>query len=302
MEIKKATRQGIKPLGVLYAESGCGKTFSALLLARGMAGPDGKVIVIDSENGRASLYADVPIFGGYDTIDLQEPFSPARYIEALNLAVNGGADVVVIDSGSHEWEGAGGILDQAAEREHRSGRAGLHNWKEPKFEHSKFIAAITRSKVPVIVCLRAKYKTRQVKDEKGKTVIIKDDYTSPIQAEDFIFEATWHGEILPDHSLRLTKHSHPSLKECFPVNKPVELKHGEMIAKWCAGSTVQQSTKSPKKQLWEMTSEIHGGNKDKLEKWLLDNNLLDPALSLSELSEKEVEAIVNLAGPKLKGK
>ena len=70
-EIKKATRVGINPLIEIYSESGCGKTFSALLLARGMAGPSGKIVVADSESGRASLYADVhPETGGFDTFDL----------------------------------------------------------------------------------------------------------------------------------------------------------------------------------------------------------------------------------------
>ena len=99
-----------------------------------------------------------------------------------------------------------------------------------------------RSTVPVVVCLRAKFKTKQGKDERGKTVIIKDTFTSPIQAEDFIFEATVHGEIMPDHSLRLTKWSHPQLKECFPDGKPIEIRHGEMVAKWCAGGSTVAPT------------------------------------------------------------
>lgn len=307
-QIKKATRQGIIPLIVFYSESGCGKTYSALLAARGIAGPSGKVVVIDTESGRASLYADLPIFGGYETVDFEAPFSPSRYVAALEFAKNSGADVIVLDSGSHEWEGVGGVLDAAAENEDRTKRAGLHNWKEPKFEHAKFVSALIRSTIPVIVCLRAKYKTRQGKDEKGKTQIIKDDFTSPIQAEDFIFEATVHGEILPNHALRLTKWSHPSLKECFPKDAPIELKHGEMVAKWCKAGVAPKAEEAPaqpdiktaKARLWKLTMQKHNGDAKALEQWLIDEALMDPADSLQSLTAEQIQAVTKKAEAKLK--
>lgn len=233
LEIKKASRKDFVPLIALYSESGCGKTYSALLMARGLAGPTGRIIMIDTESGRGELYADVPIIGGYDVISMEEPYNPARYIEAVREMQKANAIVGIVDSGSHEWEGIGGVLDMGAENEIKSGKSGLHNWKKPKFEHAKFIQSLIKAKIPLIVCLRAKFKTRQARNN-GKTVIVKDDHTSPIQAEDFIFEATCHGEIMTDHKLRLTKWSHPTLKECFPVNGPITIKTGELIAQWCA--------------------------------------------------------------------
>jgi len=235
-EIKQATRRGISPLIVGYSESGCGKTYSALLLARGLAGPKGKIVVADSESGRASLYADV-LPGGFETFELAAPFSPARYIEAIDAIESSGAAVGIVDSGSHEWEGIGGVLDMAAAVEEKSGKTGLHCWKVPKFEHAKFVQRLLRTKIPLIVCLRAKYKSRQTK-ENGKTVILKDDKTSPIQADDFIFEATCHFEILQNHSIILTKCSHPSLRDCFPKDKttPITIQHGELLAAWCASA------------------------------------------------------------------
>ena len=257
-QIKQATRVGINPLIVAYSESGCGKTFSALLLARGMAGKGGKIVVADSESGRASLYADV-IEGGFETFDLAAPFSPDRYCQAVDAIEQSGAVVGVIDSGSHEWEGTGGVNDMAMENEARSGRAGLHNWKTPKFEHAKFVQRLLRAKIPLIVCLRAKYKTRQKKDDKGKTVIIKDETTSPIQAEDFIFEATCHFEILQNHSIILTKCSHPSLRDCFPKDQttPITSEHGAKLAAWCnaagqpaKGTGNHQCRPVSRKRLW----------------------------------------------------
>ena len=287
-EIKKAVRKNSAPFIVLYGESGTGKTYSALLLARGIAGQKGVIRVIDTESGRASLYADIPEFGEYDTVDLSEPFSPARYIEALTTASNG-ADVVILDSGSHEWEGPGGVCDMAMESELRSNQKGLHNWKVPKFEHSKFVQSLLRSSIPIIICLRAKFKTRQIR-EGGKTQIIKDDHTSPIQADDFIFEATAHGEIMPDHSLHLTKCSHPSLKECFPAKKPIELLHGQKIAAWCRGGLLVESPelKAAKKNVWDLLKKKLGVNTlSDAEIWLRSKSIFSSEQALSSLSTVE---------------
>lgn len=213
---------------------------SALLLARGFVGPKGRIVMADSESRRGSLYADV-IEGGFDVLDLDEPFTPARYVDVITAVEQSGASIGVLDSGSHEWEGIGGVLDQAAENESESKRAGLHNWKRPKFEHAKFVQKLLKSSIPWVICLRAKFKTRQGKDEKGKTVIIKDDHVSPIQAEDFIFECTAHAEVLPDHSINLTKCSHPALRDCFPSKGPITIEHGAAIAKWCAAPSMALS-------------------------------------------------------------
>jgi hypothetical protein len=310
-EIKTATRVGINPLIVAYSESGCGKTYSALLLARGMAGASGKIVVADSESGRASLYADV-LPGGFETFDLAAPFAPARYVEAVDAIESSGAAVGIIDSGSHEWEGIGGVLDMAGEIEQRTGKTGLHCWKAPKFEHAKFVQRLLRTKIPIIVCLRAKYKTRQTKNEQGKTVLIKDEATSPIQAEDFIFEATCHFEILQNHSIILTKCSHPSLRDCFPKDKttPIMVGHGMALAEWCnaAGkppvakkATTGDEISHLKKILWDSTKHIHSGDKSALEQWLWDEVLMEPDKHLESLTAAELTSITNLVEKKLKG-
>ena len=309
-EIKQASRKGIVPLIALFSESGCGKTYSSLLMARGLAGPKGKIIMIETESGRGELYADIDIIGGYEVLRFEEPFSPQRYIEATTKIQDAGAAVGIIDSASHEWEGMGGVLDLAADNEEKSERAGLHNWKKPKFEHAKFIQALMRAKIPMIVCCRAKYKTRQTKD-KGKTVIVRDDHTSPIQAEDFIFEATCHGEILPNHHLRLTKWSHPKLQSCFPVNAPITIETGQLIQAWCQdagkvpGGSAQPKSgpkedaetvpdiKALKSTLWTLTKPIHLGDKKTLEKWLKDNNILQDNEKLESLNAGRLEEIID---------
>lgn len=315
MIIKPATRQGVIPLISLYSESGCGKTYSSLLLARGLAGPTGKIVMVDTESRRGSLYADV-LLGGYDVLDLDAPFAPARYIEALQAAFDAKPACVVVDSMSHEWEGIGGVCDMAAENEDRSKKSGLHNWKQPKFEHAKLVQFILRSPVPLICCIRAKYKTRQKtgtpemaesgairRDQVGKTIIIKDEVTSPIQAEDFIFESTCHAEILPDHSINLTKCSHPSLRTCFPEKGPIEIKHGEMLAQWCqapgkapasaSAATAVSATSDPLKlfreRLWATCKPFRGAEKSwvQAEAQMIEWNILQPGERVSGFTTQD---------------
>lgn len=285
MNIHPASRKSIRPLICFYAESGCGKTFSALLLARGFAGPAGKIVMADSEAGRGELYADV-IAGGYDVLSIEEPFSPAKYADAICQIEDAGAAVGIIDSGSHEWEGVGGVLDLAGGNEEKSGKPGLHNWRKPKMEHALFIQKLLRAKIPLIVCLRAKFKSRQTKDSNGKTVIVKDDHVTPIQSEEFIFECTAHAEILPDHSIRLTKCSHPTLGECFPKTGPITEDTGRKIAVWCMGAKLKTKHDHPAKvETWKLLSPRHGGDVSKFRQFLVDETILDPELPLAEVPD-----------------
>ena len=297
MQIKPATRQGVRPLIGLYSESGCGKTYSSLLLARGFVGPTGKIVMIDTESGRGSLYADV-LKGGYDVLDLSEPFSPARYVEAIQSVEKSGAAIGIIDSASHEWEGMGGVLDLATENETKSGKAGLHNWRLPKLEHQKFMLKMLQSPIPWIVCLRAKFKTRQGKNAQGRTEIVKDEHTSPIQAEDFIFEMTAHGEIMPDHTFRLTKCSHPTLRQCMPNNEMMTVGHGEMLARWCAtpgtAPTQGDPLRDAKAVLWELLKPIRGTQKNwgAAEIWLVNQGIIGDTETVSGMTVERLLEVI----------
>jgi hypothetical protein len=241
---RPAAREQTKPLVGIYGQSGSGKTMSGLLLARGFAGDRGRVGMIDTESGRGQLYSDV-IPGGYEVLTIGEPFSPQAYIEAIRAAEEAKLDALVIDSASHEWEGIGGVLDMAAENEKKSGKPGLHCWKAPKLEHQRFVLKLLQSPLFVVVCLRAKYKSRQVKNERGKSEIVRDEHTSPIQAEDFVFELTVHAEIEPDHKLRVTKTSHPSLKAIFRDREMITIETGRALSEWARGGVAPRQEQPP---------------------------------------------------------
>src|SRR5215216_5505381 len=105
MQLRKATRKKAKIRLGLSAISGGGKTYSAILIAKGLCGDLSKVALIDTENGSADLYAHL---GEFNVLPLQAPFTPERYIQAIHECEKSGMEVIIIDSISHEWDGKGG--------------------------------------------------------------------------------------------------------------------------------------------------------------------------------------------------
>lgn len=102
MKLRQSERKQAKIKLALQAPSGAGKSMSALLLAKGLTSGDfSKVAVIDTENGSADLYAHL---GDYNVLSLRPPFTPEKYIEAIDVCLEGGMEVIILDSISHVWE------------------------------------------------------------------------------------------------------------------------------------------------------------------------------------------------------
>ncbi len=231
-----ASLTSAKPLIGLYAESGCGKTYSALLLARGYTGPAGKIGMIETETGRGEAYVDM-IEGGYDVCPLQAPFSPAAYGEAIKAAEAAKYDALIIDSASHEWEGEGGVLAMAADNQSK-GMTGVIVWQKPKISHQRdFIGRLMQTPISlVIICMRAKYPMKQGKDSKGKTTWVRAEVVEPKQADDFLFEMFVHGWIDDEHRFRGTKYTRPDLREIIRDNEKISIETGERLAHWTHGA------------------------------------------------------------------
>lgn len=178
--VKEAERQGARLLIQLSGVSGGGKTYSALLLAYGLAGGDAKKIIgIDTENRRMSLNANIlPNGEKFRTIDFYAPFSPDRYIQAIEAAIKAGAEVIVIDSVTHEWEGPGGCQEIAAATK-------FPDWKRAKAEHKRFMTYMLQAPAHIIACTRAREKT-DFTDTKNPIKL----GIQPIQEQNFSFEAT----------------------------------------------------------------------------------------------------------------
>jgi hypothetical protein len=164
-QIKKAVRHRTPQILCIYGIQFSGKTFGAFCIASGLMKPGGKLGFIDTENGRGSQYADDPDIirmfpQGFDIIELDPPFHPARYIDAIAQFQSNGYDMVIVDSGSHAWEGEGGAQDMKEEDK---------EWTDAKKWSKRLKFAIVYSSMDIIVCLRAQEKTK-VSKVGGKTV------------------------------------------------------------------------------------------------------------------------------------
>src|SRR5437763_15811485 len=103
LNIAPAERAGAHLLIQLYGPPRSGKTYTALLIARGMVGPTGRIGMLDTESGRARLYCDkVP--GGFVVGEFIPPYTLPRYSVAIEEFVRCGVDILVVDSFPHCWE------------------------------------------------------------------------------------------------------------------------------------------------------------------------------------------------------
>lgn len=110
MEFKEASRKDIKIKLELDSLAGGGKTVGSLALAKGlMAGDMKNVAFAQTEVGRAQCYLEE--FPGFKVLEVHPPYSPSKFIEIIEAAEKAGFRVLIIDSLSDEWAGAGGALD-----------------------------------------------------------------------------------------------------------------------------------------------------------------------------------------------
>lgn len=220
-----ATRKRVPALLALSGPSGSGKTYSALLLARGLVGPEGKILLIDTEN-RAEIYADDPTVNGFFRQELAPPFSSERYRAMIRAGEDWGADCVIVDSASHEHEGEGGMLDFADREEARiGGRAASRNkWIRPKADHNRFMNALRGARAHMILCIREKIIVDMEKKPPEKVGV-------PVCGNDLLFELLLHGRLDHDsHKCHWGKEPLP-LAGCVPQDVVLTVEHGAALAK-----------------------------------------------------------------------
>lgn len=190
----KAKRERAKLKVCLTGASGGGKTLSSLYLAYGMTGDWNKIAVIDSERGRALMYANRSDLGTGEFLhcDLEPPYTVDRYIEAMREAEKlvGEDGVIIIDSGSHAWKGTGGVLDAKEQIAQQRGKTDFSAWNDAGKIQNKFIDTIMDLNCDTIVTLRSKVAyTQEVDPETGKSRVRKLGL-EPEQKADFEYEMT----------------------------------------------------------------------------------------------------------------
>ncbi len=198
LQIRKAQRRKAKLRLALIGPSGSGKTMSALKLAFGIGG---KVGIIDTENGSADLYASL---GDYDVITLEKPYTVGKYREAITAFENGGYDTIIVDSLSHAWAGAGGLLDKQGQIANRPGTNSYAAWREVTPDHNALVEALLSSRCHIIVTMRVKTEYVLETNERGKQVPRKVGL-APVQRDGVEYEFTVVMDIDIDHKAAASK-------------------------------------------------------------------------------------------------
>jgi hypothetical protein len=198
LQIRKAQRRKAKLRLALIGPSGSGKTMSALKLAFGIGG---KVGIIDTENGSADLYASL---GDYDVITLEKPYTVGKYREAITAFENGGYDTIIVDSLSHAWAGAGGLLDKQGQIANRPGTNSYAAWREVTPDHNALVEALLSSRCHIIVTMRVKTEYVLETNDRGKQVPRKVGL-APVQRDGVEYEFTVVMDIDIDHKAAASK-------------------------------------------------------------------------------------------------
>lgn len=237
---KKATRTQ-RPLRMaLYGPSNSGKTFTSLLIARELVGPDGSIALIDTERSSASIYAKDPATGKGFEFNAQSltKYAYTDYVAMIEDAAE--YDVLIIDSISHAWDATGGILDLVESVvEGQSGkRDGFRAWSDPRVRtaEDRLWGAVLEFPGHIIVTMRAKTAYEVSRNENGKTKIEKLGL-EPRQRKGIEFEFDIIGEMDKEHYLLVDKARDPEGRlEGKRIHKP-GVEFARQIKAWLDSGT-----------------------------------------------------------------
>lgn len=242
MKFTKAVRQKAKLRLALTGPSGSGKTYGALMIAKGIGG---KIAVIDTEKGSASLYSHIADF---DVLELDPPYTPERFIEALNAAESAGYSVLVLDSITHEWSGVGGCLelvDEVAKARYRGNSWSAWNDITPR--HRAFLDALMRSSMHVVATMRSKTETSQTEGPNGKKQVVKLGMKAE-QRDGAEYEFTTVLDIIHDGHFAVASKDRTGL---FADKDPQKIseKTGQALLDWLeSGVVIEQLKISPQQE------------------------------------------------------
>lgn len=226
MGFKKATKTALSIKMAISGTSGSGKTYSALLIAKGLGG---KTAVLDTEGGSASLYADLFDFDTWEDMD-PRGFPPEFFIYVIKAAEEAGYHNLIIDSLSHEWMGRGGCLeitDAIARAKHKGNT--FTAWNEVTPRHNRLIDTILGSSLNIIATMRSKSDYVITKDEKSGKSTPQKVGLATIQRDGMDYEFTLMFELDRD-----THMANPGKDRTHLFSDPIIITEetGRLIASW----------------------------------------------------------------------
>lgn len=198
MQLRDVNRKQVKIRLGIAAVSGGGKTYGALLVAKGLAGGDmTKVALIDTEHGSGDFYEAL---GKYKVLPLEAPFTPERYVQAINICIEAGMEVIIVDGISQEWEGSGGILE---DKDNSTGNS-FTAWKTLTPRHQKLVTAVLKSPIHMITTVRRKQEYMLITNDKGKQEPVKVGLKE-ITRDGYEYELTINMELDLAHQVTVSK-------------------------------------------------------------------------------------------------
>lgn len=231
MKLRNAQRKRAKIKMALQSPSGGGKSFSSLLIAKGLTGGDlSKVAVIDTENGSADLYCHL---GNYQVLTLSPPFTPEKYIEAMSVCEKEGIEVIILDSISHAWDE---LLDFHSKLAGNS----FTNWAKVTPRQKAFIDKILQCNAHVIATMRTK-QDYVIQQQDNKFKVEKVGLKS-VQRDGMDYEFTLVFDIDINHFASSSK-DRTGLFAGVPDFK-ISSETGKKILDWCnsgSESTIEEA-------------------------------------------------------------
>lgn len=193
MVFRPAQRKKAKLRLGIAGPAGSGKTYSAILIAKGLGG---KIAMVDTENGSGDLFDRL---ADYDVETLGAPFDPGRYIDLIHQAEKAGYSTVILDSISHAWAGAGGLLDQQNRLAKNPKVNSFTAWRDITPKQTALIDAMLQSSCNIIATMRSKQDYIMVENDKGKQVPQKVGM-APVQRDGMDYEFTICFDLsVPEH-------------------------------------------------------------------------------------------------------
>lgn len=256
---RPATRQNTPIIVGVAGPTKSGKTYSAHRLARGLASVrGGRVAMLNAEGARGHQYADE---FDYDAADIQPPYTPERYTEAMAAVKALKPAALIIDSCSHMHDGPGGLLEyhdaeldkMSKGDDNRRDRMNFAAWIRPKAAENQFIYAMLGLDCPIILCFRAKEKLKIVP---GKQPI--DLGWQPIAGERITFE-TLFTLMLPPFSKGVPDLSISEMRKPFDVmiqaGKALDESLGVKLAEWAVGGAVPANDSTERAEAYRLCQE-----------------------------------------------
>lgn len=267
-DIKPGKRERTPLIITITGPSGTGKTYSGLRLARGIQRViGGKLGFVDTEARRGLHYVDTFAIDEY--VDMEPPFGPLDYMDAIEQVINKGAKVVVVDQMTHEHSGEGGVMDQIdrwlddqcgndwKEREKMNMIAHARVKPQRKALNNRLVQ-LGRDGVMLILLYRArdivKPMTKAEKEEaakKGQPAGIRDLGLQPETTSPLIYETTIGFLLKPGADGKPTILAKAATDEEKTVAKtPAQFRSwdlsaqldeamGEKLARWAQGDQVE---------------------------------------------------------------